>query len=98
VSFKKTVPSSAAELHEFVVKIHENQSHVKKIEVNLTTGHLEVTLDTVAHLGGNPDIYLPIKRAAIAAAQALVDKLLAEPSPSTAETSKLYDMIDHEAR
>ena len=97
MSFLRTVPKNAGELKAYLDKIHNNQAHVKSVEVNLTTGHLEVTLDGTAHFFGNPDVYLPIKRAKINDAKHLVEKMLKESSmgfgPSDAEAQELYDMI-----
>ena len=98
MSFKRTVPSSVAELTEYMHKIHENRSHVKNVQVNLTTGHLEVTLDGMAHFGGNPDVYLPIKRDKIDAAKNLVERMMRSSAsgyaPSDADIKELYAMID----
>jgi hypothetical protein len=94
----RTVPKTVNELHEYLVKIAKNSAHVKKVEVNLTTAHLDVDLDGKAHFFGNPDVYLPIKRAKLRDAKALVEKLLMESGqgfePSVHEAQELYDMID----
>lgn len=98
MSFLRTVPRNVVELKGYLDKIHSNHSHVKLVEVNLTTGHLEVTLDGTAHFFGNPDVYLPIKRAKIESAKNLVRKMLRESEagfgPSDSEAQELYDMID----
>jgi hypothetical protein len=100
--YVRTVPSNLRELSDNFAKLASNKSHVKKVQVNLTTGHLEVTLDWAAHnLGNTPDFYLPLKRADIAAAQELVSKMLVEieqgASPSQAQLTDLYDIIDPSA-
>jgi hypothetical protein len=101
-NFRRTVPSNVGELKTYLLKIHENKSHVKKVEVNLTNGHLEITLDGMAHFAGNPDCYLPIRRAKINDAKALVEKMMRESAtgypPSDSEAQQIFDMIDQEAR
>jgi hypothetical protein len=97
--FVRTVPKNVRELSDNFAKLAKNKSHVKGVEVNLTTAHLEVTLDWAAHhMGGTPDFYLPIKRAKVNEAKALVSSMLREMdtgfSPSDAEITQLYDMID----
>lgn len=98
MSFKRTVPSNVRELHDYLKKIHENKSHVKKVEVNMTSCHLEVSLDWAAHMAGNPDVYLPIKRAKVNDAKAFVEKLLRESAggfpPSESAAQELMDMLD----
>jgi hypothetical protein len=98
MSFTRAVPKNLSELQTYLEKIRDNRSHVKKVEVNLTTGHLEISLDTVAHWAGNSDGYLPLKRAKINDARTLVEHMVHEFDggffPSTAETQELYDMID----
>ena len=78
MSFVKAVPRNLAELEEDFKKLFENKGHMKKIEVNLTTGHLEVTLDWMANAKGHPDFYLPIKKGKFQVAQELVKKILDE--------------------
>jgi hypothetical protein len=101
MSFKRTVPSSATELKTYLEKIHSNQSHVKKVEVNLTTGHIEVSLDGAAHFAGNSDVYLPIKRAKLNEAKLLLERMMTQSrsgfSPSDADAHALFDMIDQQA-
>jgi hypothetical protein len=98
MSFRKTVPSSVGELSTYMHKIHDNKGHVKKVEVNPATGHLEVTLDGMAHFAGNPDVYLPIKRGKIDAAKNLIERMMRQSDsgfpPSDADVKELFDMID----
>ena len=98
MSFKRTVPRTVTELAQYLHKIHDNKGHVKKVEVNLTTGHLEVSLDWGAHVAGNPDVFLPIKRGKINDAKAFVERMLTQSSmgfaPTDAAAQELFDMID----
>lgn len=98
MSFKRTVPSNVGELKTYLIKIHENKSHVKRVEVNLTNGHLEVALDGMAHFAGNPDVFLPIKRNKINDAKILVERMLRQEesgfAPNDTDIGALYDMID----
>ncbi len=97
MSFKPAVPKSRAELSENFQTLLKNKSHVKKVEVNLTTGHLEVTLDWLAHAKVS-DFYIPLKRSKIRDAKELVEKMLREMdggfAPSETDVGALYDMID----
>ncbi len=98
MSFKRTVPANSIELKTYLDKIHNNQSHVKKVEVNLTTGHIEVSLDGAAHFAGNSDVYLPIKRAKLNDAKLLLERMMTQSHtgfpPSDADAHALFDMID----
>lgn len=98
MSYKRTVPSTVGELRTYMHKIHDNKSHVKKVEVNVTTGHLEVTLDGMAHFGGNPDVFLPIKRGKMDSAKSLVERMMRQSDsgypPSDTDVKELFDMID----
>ena len=97
MSFQRAVPKNAGELKENFHTLFKNKSHVKKVEVNLTTGHLEVTLDWLAHSRVN-DFYLPLKRGKIHDAKELVEKMIRAMDggfePSEAQIQELYDMID----
>jgi hypothetical protein len=98
MGYKRTVPSSWNELQTYMNKIHENRSHVKNVQVNMSTGHLEVGLDGMAHFAGNPDVFLPIKRAKLEAAKALVERMMRQSgsgyAPSETDVKELFDMID----
>ena len=98
MSFVRAVPKSLSELQLYLEKIRTNRAHVKKVEVNLTNAHLEITLDGMAHFAGNSDGYLPLKRAKINDAKLLVERMMREAdqgfAASGAEAQELYDMID----
>ncbi len=98
MSFVRAVPKNVGELKDNFATLLKNRGHVSKVEVNLSTGHLEVSLDWLAHVAHNPDFYLPLKRAKIAAAKELVEKMLHAMdggfAPSDAQIQELYDMID----
>jgi hypothetical protein len=102
MGYKRTIPSNAQELGSYLQKIHDNKSHVKKVEVNLNNSHLEVTLDGMAHFAGNPDVYLPIKRAKLMQAKDLVEKMMRDSDhgfpPSDTDGRALFDMIDPSAQ
>jgi hypothetical protein len=95
---KRTVPKSLSELKIYLDKIAHNQSHVRGVNVNLTNAHLEIVLDGAAHFVGNPDVYLPIKRAKVTDAKLLVERMTHEMrsgyAASSADAAQLYDMID----
>lgn len=101
--FVRTVPRNVRELSDNFAKLAKNKSHVKKVEVNLTSAHLEVTLDWAAHhMGGTPDFFLPLKRAKVNDAKELVNRMIREMdqgfTPSDSEVQQLYDMIDPAAQ
>src|SRR5258708_6819084 len=86
--FKRAAPKSPRELSENFQTLLKNKNHVKKVEVNLTTGHLEITLDWLAH-AKVADFYIPLKRGKITDAKQLVERMLHEMdggfSPSESE-------------
>jgi hypothetical protein len=97
--FVSAIPKNKRELAESLQKLADNRKHVQKVEVNATNGHLEVRLDwTAHHLGHTPDFFLPIKRARLNDAKALVDRMARDisdgHSPPDADITLLYDMID----
>lgn len=98
MGFQRTVPHSCGELKAYLEKIHQNRKHVKGVEVNLTTGHLEIALDFGAHIAGNPDVFLPIKHGKLNEAKDLAERMMRESSqgyqPSDVEAQMLYDLID----
>jgi hypothetical protein len=98
MSFERAVPANAAQLKENLQQIQKNRSHVKGVNVNLTTAHLEIVLDGAAHFVGKPDFYIPLKRAKINDAKLLVEKMIRDIdtgfTPSDADIHALYDMID----
>ncbi len=98
MGFMRTVPSSLSELQKYMQKIHENRSHVKTVQVNLSTGHLEVDLDWMANSAGNPDVFLPIKRGKAEPAKILVERMMRQSAagyePSPADVKELFDLID----
>ena len=98
MSFTRTVPKNARELEEYMNKIADNHKHVKGVEVNTNNNHLEIQLDGMAHMGGYPDVYLPLKAAKVEAAKVLVARMLQGMSSGThasgADARELFDMID----
>ncbi len=101
MSFQRAVPNNVGELKANFATLFENKNHVKRVEVNLTTGHLEVTLDWLAHTKAN-DFYLPLKRSKINDAKALVEKMLSGMDtgfpPADAQIQELWDDIDPSAK
>lgn len=97
MGYKCAVPRNVGELKENFQTLFKNKSHVKKVEVNLTTGHLEVTLDWLAHTKVD-DFFLPLKRSKVHDAKELVEKMIQSMdtgfAPSDAQIQELYDMID----
>lgn len=97
-SLTRTVPKNARELSDYLNKIHDNRRHVKGVTVNLTTAHLELLLDMPAHVAGDSDVYLPLKRTKVTDAKALLERLLREWEQgfgsSEANALELFDMID----
>jgi hypothetical protein len=95
--FERAVPTKVTELKESLHTLFRNKSHVKKVEVNLTTSHLEVSLDWLAHTKVD-DFYLPLKRSKLHEAKELAEKMIhamdAGFEPSDAQIQELYDMID----
>jgi hypothetical protein len=98
MGFRKTVPGSASELGVYMHKLHDNRGHVKKVEVNVTTGALQVTLDGPAHFAGNPDVYLPIRRSQAEQAKILIERMMSHSAagypPSDTDVRDLFGMID----
>jgi len=92
------IPSNVSELHESLVTIHKNKSHVKSVRVNESASHIEVDLDWTANrLGGDAgkDFFVPIKRGKTREAKGIIDKMMIgdhEPTPSEAQS--LFDLID----
>ena len=103
MSFQRAVPTNLRDLKEKLEALRQGRDHVEGAVVNMTTGHLEIKLDMMAHtLGGTPDFYIPLKRAKINDAKILVDRLVREikqgSSPSDSEVQQLWDMIDITAK
>lgn len=99
MGFQRTVPKNSTELFDYLVKIHENRSHVSSIQVNHNNGHLEIDLDWTANkMGGYPDVYLPMKRARLGEAKIAVERLMKQSesgfAPSRADAQAIFDMID----
>jgi hypothetical protein len=102
MAFERKLPASVAELKEYLQKIFENKSHVKKIEVNETASRVEVTLDFLAHhnpLGPSyPDVYLPLTADQVQVAKELVNTLWSGArrgvAPTDADAQNLFDLID----
>lgn len=101
MAFKRMVPSTAQELKEYLVKIHENRDHLASAKVNEANAHIEIDLDRKANFFGYSDMYIPVKRAKLAAAKELVDRLLTQSSagfaPSDSDAQTLFEMIDQHA-
>lgn len=102
MGYIERIPSNVNELEENLKKLYENKSHIKSVNVNTTTSHIEVALDFAAHHfggGAGQDFYIPIKRAKLREAKELIDKMLvsnAQPTPADAQL--LFDMIDPAAK
>ena len=48
MSFQRAIPNNVGQLKEYLQQVQNNKSHVKKVEVNASTQHLEITLDGTA--------------------------------------------------
>ena len=96
MAFQRTVPKSALDLLQYLQKLQANRAHVEQIRVDTTTFRIEVKLDILAHIGGFPDIYLPVKRdkSAIEQAQSLVDLFGKGTVPSQADATRLWNILD----
>lgn len=98
MSFVRTVPSSVAELHKYLLKIYEGRSHIRSAIVNPATGHLEVALDGMAHFAGNSDVFLPIKKGKIQEASERIDKIMREAQlghrPTDTDAQALFELVD----
>jgi hypothetical protein len=104
MAFERRLPGSVAELMEYLLKIFQNRSHVKSIGVNESSGHIEVSLDWLAHhnpIGPSyPDVYMPVKAGKVPDAKTLVDAMWARARAGTAPTDvdakNLFDLLDQE--
>lgn len=98
MGYIERIPSTVNELYDNLTKLYENKSHIKSINLNGSTSHLEVTLDWSAHRfggGAGQDFYLPIKRAKQAEARKLAENVWhGNTPPSMSEAQQLFDMID----
>ena len=102
MSFERKIPSKVSELMDYLTKIFENRTHVKSVQVNDKTGHIEVALDFFAHhnpTGDNyPDVYMPVKEGKIPEAKKLVDEMWklakAGTPPTMRDAQMLFDLID----
>lgn len=90
-------PKSSAALLQQLEKAIGSQT----LAVKVFDSHLEIDLDGMANFGGNPDVYLPLKRKQVSAATTLVKKIARDLSmgfaPSHSDVAQLFDMIDPHA-
>src|SRR5438067_11120813 len=98
MGYIERIPSTVNELFDNLTKLFENKSHIKSVNVNGSTSHIEVTLDWSAHKfggGGGQDFYIPIKRAKLGAAKELVDKIWhGNTPPWMGQAQLLFDIVD----
>ncbi len=96
----RAVPANIGELKDNLHSLFKNKSHVVGVEVNPSTGHLEIKLDGAAHFFGKPDFYMPIKSGKSNEAQAVVRKITGEINqgvePSGSDVQALWDLIDQQ--
>jgi hypothetical protein len=96
----RAVPKNIGELRDNLHTLFKNKSHVVGVEVNPSTGHLEIKLDGSAHFFGKPDFYMPIRSGKINDAQAIVRKITGEinqgTEPSDSDVQALFDLIDQQ--
>jgi hypothetical protein len=97
MGFERTVPKTASELKDYMLKLHESKSHVKSVKINQSSARLEVDLDWLANTKF-PDVYMPIRRAKLREATDLLEKILRESNngfpPSQSDIQALFDLID----
>ncbi len=98
-SFERTVPRDVTELAEYLTKLHENQDHIKKINVNKAESRIEIDLSWSANkIGGYPDVYIPVKRTQFEEAKELLNGIISRSEqgfpPTDEDSRKLFDLID----
>ena len=100
MGFVRKVPSTSAELNEYLKKVHESANHVNSVKVNTSNSHLEIDLDWLANRAGHPDMYMPIKKGKMNQAVELVERMMRQSkagfAPSTSDGEALFDMIDQQ--
>lgn len=99
IDFVPRIPENAMELHENLLKLHKNRSHLKSIKINSNNNHVEVDLDRLANLTKDgADFYIPLKKGKAQEAQTLIDRIMRESeagqAPSKADAQALFDLID----
>lgn len=98
MGFERTVPRSQNELHQYLVKIHQNRGHVKSVIVNMRESRIEIDLDGMANFGGYPDVYIPVKRDQLTRAKTVIERVLKQSEmgflPSEGDAKEIFDMVD----
>jgi len=98
MSFQLVIPDSASQLHDIILKIHQNRSHVKSVKVDTVEKLLRVDLDTAANWSGHSDVQVPLIASRVMEAKVFVTKIMAESNagtpPHTLHTTGLFDCID----
>ncbi len=96
-SFKTLTPTNARELHENLIKLFENKSHVKSIRLDSISQMVQVDLDWAANLKV-PDFQIPIKSPALTEAREVLADIESDSqrghSPTMAQAERLFNCID----
>lgn len=97
-SFKTLTPTNVNELHENLVKLHENRGHVKSIAVDSIDQMVKIDLDTLANFKV-PDFQIPIKSSSLTEARETVQQLWGDSAnghaPTLGQAERLFHCIDN---
>jgi len=91
-------PISIDELHLNLVKLHENKSYVKSVEVDHAARALRVDLNWTANGAGYKDFEIPLKSGSTQEVSDIVKVMLGESErglvPSRLAAEKIFAYID----
>jgi hypothetical protein len=99
-AFQTFIPQSVLQVKEALESIFQNVKHVRSIEVDDRTSHIEIRLDGMAHFGGHNDMAIPVKTDKLDVAHSIIDRLWSHgrvaghAQPSPADAQDLFDIIE----
>ncbi len=101
MSWQILQPSSAGELHQALVQLHENRSHVKSITVDHQNRMIKVDLDFLANTKVK-DFMIPLKAGVTVEVDNIVKDLWAASknnnAPGRAVADKIFEYLDTSPR
>lgn len=100
MSFQRHVPSSTAEVEEYLRQLRNGPEYISSIKLNEDEARLEIRFNRGPSLISYPDTYVPIRRDRLKEAAPLVEKLLTGASrntrPSKEDVEAFFDVVDRQ--
>jgi hypothetical protein len=98
MSLQRKVPSSVAEIADYIGQLRRGQEYISSIELSRENARLEIRFNRGPGLIPYPDTYVPIQKERLDDAAPLVERLLSGASrgaaPSKEDIQAFFEVVE----